>query len=119
MEIGLHLEPQELASVVEALHDAILRRLSWSVLEVHKGWRELPIRHAQTIIDASVSAYVKGMMMFTSANFDKNPDYRVEFSFPDKVWDTLTEFTQAKSWNDVPFHGTHGDRCPVCRKFNR
>ena len=98
----------------------MLRRLSWSVLKRHQAWRELPLREAQVIIDAGVSAYIKGMMMFATGDFDRNPDYGKEFEFPAEVWDVLSGFTAAKKWNDIPFHDPHPvEVCNVCRKFDR
>jgi len=119
--IQLPLNPHELASTVEALHDAVLRRLSWSVLkDFEKTWRDnLSLEDAQTIIDSLVSSYAKGMMAFKESDFDKAPAYDKMFSMPDEIWDLLAVFTGAKSWDEVPFHDDHDTGCPVCDKFRR
>lgn len=114
------LTPQELASTVEALHDAVLRRLSWSVLKDFEGsWRDnLTLEDAQTILDSMVAAYAKGMMAFTEGTFRKSADYLTMFTFPDEIWDLLAEVTKAKTWDEVPFHEERTD-CPACEKFKR
>lgn len=119
--VQLPLDPHELASTVEALHDAVLRRLSWSVLRDFKEtWRDnLSLEDAQTIIDTLVSSYAKGMMAFKETDFEKAPDYDRMFSMPEEVWDLLAVFTKAETWSDVPFHEDHDTDCPVCDKFRR
>lgn len=117
-ELTLKLEPQELASTVEALHDAIIRRLSWSVLAQYKEWRRLPIADLQTILDSMVSSYGKGLMAFNTAGFKKNADYVSTFSLPEEMWDLLHAVTMAKSWDDIPFHDRHdGKSCGICYKM--
>ena len=115
------LNPNELASTVEALHDAVLRRLSWSVLKDFEGsWRnQLSLDDAQTIINTLVSSYAKGMMAFQEGDFTKAPNYTDMFSMPDEIWDLLAEFTKATSWNEVAFHQDHTHGCPICDKFRR
>lgn len=115
------LNPHELASTVEALHDAVLRRLSWSVLkDFEKSWRDLiSLKDAKTIIDSLVSSYGKSMMTFKEADFLKSPDYDSMFSMPDEVWDLLASLTTAETWDEVPFHTEHNEGCPVCDKFRR
>lgn len=115
------LSPQELASTVEALHDAVLRRLSWSVFkDFEDSWRDmLSLDNAQTIIDTLVSSYVKGMMAFQEASFDKSPTYIDMFSMPDEIWDLLAGITTATEWDEVPYHKRHTTGCVACEKFKR
>ena len=115
------LDPQELASTVEALHDAVLRRLSWSVLkDFEHSWRDnLPLKDAQIIIDSLVSSYVKGMMAFTENDFKKSAEYMKTFSMPEEIWDLLASVTTAETWENVPFHPHHESGCPACDKFVR
>jgi hypothetical protein len=116
-QVEIRLTPHELASTVEALHDAILRRLSWSVLEEFKGWRNLDLKVVQTVINTEVSAYGKCMMDFDAGKFEKDPMYREQFSIPGEAWDWITAITLAEEWSDVPFHPE--DDCPMCGKFAR
>lgn len=118
--VKVPLDPQELASTVEALHDAILRRLSWSVYEEHEAWRNLPLENVQVILDSMVSAYGKGMMAFGEGAFKKSQDYGDHFSMPEVIWDMLAKLSYAETWDDVPFHTKHDpDECEACKKINR
>ena len=116
-QVTIRLSSHELASTVEALHDAIIRRLSWSVLEDFKDWRNLDLKIVQTILDTLVSAYGICMMDFDSGKFEKDPMYREQFSLPDETWHWLGLITLAETWDDVPFHPE--DDCPMCQKVLR
>jgi hypothetical protein len=46
----------ELASTIEALHDAILRRMKWCTSSEYTHWRNLQLDTVQSVVDSLVSA---------------------------------------------------------------
>lgn len=113
---ALVLAPEELAGVIEALHDGILRRLRWSTyksLEYTK-WRQLELETVQIVIDGFVAAYTKAVMLYREQEFKYNK-FEDQFIFGDEVWDLLADITTAKTWDEVPFHPVHAPKdCVVC-----
>ncbi len=113
---NLVLTPGQLAATVEALHDAVLARIGWSISH-DVSWRRLELPIAQEIVNLLISAYTTAMMLYREEDFAKHPAFEVEFSFSDEVWELLAVFTKAKSWDEVPFHEFHGQGCAVCEKI--
>ncbi len=113
---SLILTPGELAATVEALHDAVLRRIGWSISH-DVSWRRLELPIAQGIVNLLISAYTKAMMHYQEEDFAKHPEFEVEFAFSDEVWELLATFTKASSWDEVPYHDSHGQGCTLCEKI--
>ena len=119
--ITLELTPSELAGVIEALHDGVLRRLRWSTVDDPRfqTWRTLDVEVVQMVIDAMLAAYTKAVMTFREAREVVSgvaTEFEDSFSFKTEVWDLLADITKAKSWDDMPIHPihAHSDKCPVC-----
>lgn len=117
-ELKLQLTPSELTSVIEGLHDAILRRLRWSAIEhpSYGTWRSLDIETVQTVIDTLVSSYTKAMMLYREGDFPKVSAFESKFLLHEDVWEMLSVVTIADSWDDIPYHDIHliEDNCPIC-----
>lgn len=111
----LVLTPGELAATVEALHDAVLRRIGWAINPT--TWRKLDLIIAQAVIDSLISAYSQAMMVYREADFAKLPEFEVEFEFSQEVFEILNMFTLATSWDEVPLHDYDG--CDLCKKLPR
>jgi hypothetical protein len=113
---NLILTPGELSGAVEALHDAVLRRIGWSISH-DITWRTLDLVIAQEVINLLISAYTKAMMLYREEDFAKAEDFEKEFGFSDEIWDLLATFTKAKEWSEVPYHTFHGQGCHLCEKI--
>ena len=113
---NLILTPGQLAATVEALHDAVLRRIGWSISH-DVSWRRLDLVIAQEIVNLLISSYTTAMMLYREEDFLKHPAFEKEFSFPDEVWELLAVFTTAESWDEVPHHDSHGQGCTLCEKI--
>jgi hypothetical protein len=115
---SLELRPAELAGIIEALHDSVLRRLSWSTSQaIPNKWRELDLQLVQTVLDTMVAAYTKAVMTFREERGKKQgfaTEFEDSFSFPDEVWDLLDSITTATTWDEVTIHPAHLDNCTVC-----
>ena len=111
----LILTPGELAATIEALHDAVLRRIGWAINPT--PWRELDLAIAQEVINSLVSSYTRAMMLYRESDFGKLPEFEVEFEFSPEVCDILNTFTLATSWDQVPMH--IWDSCDLCLKLPR
>lgn len=117
MSIKLELEPQEVASIIEALHDGILRRLAWTTSTSQKQWRGLPILTVQLVMDSMLSSYAKAVMSFRETeDIQKDERFEGAFSFNEEVWDMLDQITKAKTWDDVELHPFHSEKgeCAAC-----
>lgn len=114
----LKLSPAQLAGVIEALHDAVLRRVRWSTVpnSDYQTWRTLPLTTVQTVVDNMVSAYVESLMVFQEADFAKSESFADRFTLQSEVFDLLAAITAAETWDDVPTHDIHriSDGCPIC-----
>ena len=115
--IDLILESGELTATIEALHDAILRRIRWSVSPQFTTWRRLDIRTAQLVINAMISAYTKAMMTYRDSDIAKHEQFEERFIFSTEIFDLLNDFTVAERWEDLPFHEDHEDGCAICMPF--
>ncbi len=113
---NLILTPGELAATVEALHDAVLRRIGWSISH-EVSWRSLDLVIAQEVINLLISSYTKAMMVYREEDFGKLAEFEVEFGFDDTIWDLLANFTKASDWSEVPLHEFHGQGCALCEKI--
>jgi hypothetical protein len=122
-KIPLNLEPAQLAGVIEAVHDAILRRVRWSTVEAsqYQTWRRLDIETVQVVIGNLKGAYAEALMVYQEADFMKSPEFATTFMLPDEVWDLLDTILHAESWEEVPTHPIHSiaDNCPVCGAISK
>lgn len=112
---NLILTPGELAATVEALHDAVLRRIGWSISH-EASWRSLELVIAQEVVNLLIASYTKAMMLYREgpARFDA---FETSFGFSDEIWELLATFTKASSWEEVPLHTYHGQGCDLCEKI--
>lgn len=113
--------PDEMCSVLEALHDAIRDRLRWTIADTDSPWQNLDFEIARASIDMLVQAYGKTFM--TISGWDKemlDPEFLDTFTLDPMTWDILAEITNAKDWNHVPRHAfdPNDETCPVCVYLN-
>ncbi len=113
---NLILTPAELAATVEALHDAVLRRIGWSISH-EVSWRSLDLVIAQEVVNLLIASYTKAMMLYREEDFGKFAEFEGHFSFSQEIWDLLAEFTKASDWSDIPIHQFHGQGCSLCEKI--
>lgn len=113
---NLILLPGELAATVEALHDAVLRRIGWSI-SLEASWRSLDLVVAQEVVNLLIAAYTKAMMLYREEPFGKHVEFESHFSFSDEIWELLAVFTTAQSWDEIPIHTFHGQGCSLCEKI--
>lgn len=114
--MNLEVTPSELTGIIDAAHDAILKRLKWSIYPnpEYSNWQTLDIEVLQTVLDGMVAAYTKASMLHreqpsTSTQFEE------AFKFPPEIWDLLAAVTTAKTWDDIPKHAIHSpEACKVC-----
>lgn len=116
--------PDELCSVLEALHDGIRDRFRWSISNPTGPWRSLDFEIARSSIDLLVQAYTKTMMVIQGWPTEVlDPEFIRTFMLPSEVWDLLAEITTAKDWDHVPQHEIEAQLkedpkattdCPVC-----
>ena len=121
--MNIEIASQEVASLIEALYDGVLRRIAWSTNDPPLGWRHsLDIKTAQTVINSMMSAYVNVMMAWRDDDtFGKDPRFDDEFTLNDAAMDAIAVITLAEKWDDIPVHLRHttkGD-CELCDEVYR
>jgi len=115
--LNFEVTPNELAGIIEALHDGIIRRLKWSVYadDAHMKWRSLELVIVQEVIDNFISAYSKAVMLYREQGFKGADKFEEHFVFGDEIFDVLAGITTATTWDEVPMHPVHSPvSCKVC-----
>lgn len=106
------LTPQETASTIEALHDALLKRMLWTI-RPNSQWRNLPWSSVQEIINSMASAHASLIMAMRAAETPVHPQFYDTFTFAPIVVDYMAEITIADDW--LPPHENHGiSSCELC-----
>ena len=111
----LKVSMEEAAFLVEALHDAIIRRIHWSISPDFDEWRKgVPIEIIQGVINSMVGMY--GVSLQALKEKSELPDsYVASMSFQPMFWDLINDVTLAKEWHDLPFHNPHENSCVICQ----
>jgi hypothetical protein len=116
-QVSLEVSPDELASIIEALHDGVLRRIRWTSYadQGFEKWKKLDLEIVQQVINGMFSAYTKGVMTYRDADFTNRASFEDAFLWPDEVFDLLYGILDAESWDSVPNHRVHKPaECKVC-----
>lgn len=120
MEVQLTLTPHELAATIEALHDALIRRMKWTLQRDERrtpdGWGNLRFETAQTIINQLSSSLAKAMMLFREQD-NLDPEFEELFTPTEEMWDLIAQVTLAGTWQEAPVHGRHSS-CEVCTSLS-
>ena len=115
--VNLEIAPDELAGIIEALHDGVLRRVRWTVYsdQNFEKWRELDIKVVQQVMNGMTGAYAKAVMVYRDAQFKNQGSFEAAFLWPDEVFDVIYEIIDAESWEDLKLHPVHSpEACKVC-----
>lgn len=119
-EVSLTLRPEELAATVEALYDALMRRMKWTlhrdVRMTPDGWGDLAFETAQEIINQLSASLAKAMMVLREYG-DLHPEFEEMFTPSQDVWDLIAQVTLAGAWEEAPVHPRHSS-CDVCRRLS-
>ena len=112
----LRVSDSEVASLIEALYDGVLRRISWSMSDHPSGWRSLDLSIAHTVLNSMMAAYVNVVMTYRESDVKRDPAFDTAFTFNGEVMDMLHLITVAKEWDDIPVHAPHNKagECPLC-----
>ncbi len=117
LDTSVNVTPDELAATVEALFEALVRRVMWCVRPDQQEWAELEWKWAQEALTDTVQAYTKALMTFKDLD-NIHPKFVPSVTLPDEMWDLVNEVTLASSWEEVPTHPKHPyDECPICAVF--
>ena len=114
--MDLRVSNQEVASIIEALYDGVLRRIAWSMSDHPSGWRSLDLTIAQTVMDSMMAAYVNIVMTYRESDIERDQAFDAAFTFNDEVMDMLHLITVTKEWDDIPVHAPHNKagECALC-----
>jgi len=116
-KVALNVTPNELAGVIEALHDGVLRRIRWTVFsdQNFERWRSLDLGTVQTVIENMVSGYTTAVMTYRDAGFKNRAAFETAFLWPDEIFEIISGILQAESWDEVEKHPVHSpESCKVC-----
>jgi hypothetical protein len=119
-EVGLGLNPEELAATIEALYDLVLDRLLRTV-RPSPHWKDLNWQTVQAILDSSANAYAKAVMTFRE-HFEHvaAPGFLPGFELDEEVWTALAEVTKAPGWPAMRLHSDHPvASCALCTLLDK
>lgn len=118
--ISLELRPEELAATVEALYDALMRRMKWTLQRdirlTPDGWGDLKFDTAQEIVNQLSAALAKGMMALRELD-GLHPEFEEMFTPTEEMWDLIAQVTLASGWEEAPTHERHSS-CELCRHLS-
>ena len=110
------LSPYEMAATIEALHDAVLRRLKWTVQRERKHWSQLDWEVVTEVVNQAAQAYSKAVMTLRSLDdLHVNPKFYEAFEIPTEGWDLINDIFLADSWDEAPVHDPCD--CRLCFKM--
>lgn len=116
MDFNIELTDNELTATIEALYDAIMLRVKWTVMPRYKQWRHLDYEVAQASINLLTAAYAKTTMALLDVRDQVHPSFLPMFQIPDDVWELLNGITKAASWDAAPIHQAHDvKKCDLCK----
>jgi hypothetical protein len=121
--IQLNLTQHEAASVIEAIHDALFRKVRWTISPSYEKWHSLDFTLVQVSIDSLAGIYTSLYMAFREDVGDGDdaiaPGFEKAFIISDEVWAVIDQIREADDWAGVKRH-LHGESlCRACRELNR
>jgi hypothetical protein len=116
-ELELTLTGGEVATLIEASHDALYKRLQWTVRE-GSNWRDLDILYAGQMVTDLVQAHTKLYLAFRELGH-LHDEFEKAFMITDDVYELIDTITDANSWDQVPTHRHAESLCQLCRKIGR
>lgn len=113
----MRMSPSEICATVQALYDALMARVKWSVWREtrHGHWPTLEWETAQGQMVHLSGAYMEAMSAANKLE-DLHPEFVGLFMPPPELWEMVNGLIMATSWDEAPTHGQH-DNCDVCSRL--
>lgn len=120
--ITVHLTEMQLPAAIEAAHDALIRRVAWTVFRSAR-WEGVDWETVRTIVDSTASLYMTLMFVAKDQPAESfHEKFFGTFMLPKDVWDLVSAITFGEKWEDVPTHPHNpGDEdrgpCDLCDRI--
>lgn len=121
-QIQINLDEYQLAATIEATHDALIKRVKWTVIrEPH--WAGLDYQIIKMSISHLAQAYTT--FMFAARDLPSeafHSEFFSTFSIEPDMWGLINAITFGKNWESMPIHPHmpgHPSRpaCSLCDGF--
>lgn len=120
--IQLNLNQHEAASIIEAIHDTLFRKVRWTVSPSHEAWHSLDFDIVKTSVDSLATAYALLYMSFRESVSEEDdpisPAFEEHFIISNEVWAVVDQIREADDWGDVKRHLHSETLCKACRELN-
>ena len=113
----------EAASIIEAIHDSLFRKVRWTISPAYEEWHKLDFSIVKASVDSLATAYMQAYMAFRQSIEDDHgeidPDYQEAFIITDDTWEVIDQVRYSDSWDEVEVHKHSETLCRACRELNR
>lgn len=125
IKVDVSYTQYEAASIIEAIHDSLFRKVRWTISPAHEHWHALDFQIVKSSIDSLATAYTQTYMAFRQSiddlddGEDISPDFEEAFIVPNEVWSVIDQITISDTWDEVEIH-YHGESlCQACKELSR
>ena len=120
--IDISLDEHQLAATVEATHDALIKRVRWTVTRESQAWNDLDFPTVKACVAQLAEAYTTFMFAARDVPDSFHSEFYNMFSVDSDMWNIINAITYGKGWENVPIHPHmpgHPSRpaCSVCDSF--
>lgn len=120
--VQLEVTDQHLATLIEATHDALIKRVKWTVTR-ESHWANLEFETMQMCISLLAETYT--LLVFTARDLPSDafyPTFFDVFGVSSDMWEIINSITYGKSWEAVPVHphmpgNPNRPACALCDSF--
>lgn len=122
-KIDVSYSQYEAASVIESIHDALFRKVRWTISPAYDAWHQLDFDVVRAAVDSLSTAYMQLYLAFRQSVEDSydsiDPEFEKAFIIGQEAWEVIDQIRESKTWDDVERH-LHGETlCRACREINR
>jgi hypothetical protein len=121
-QIEVSIDEHQLAAIIEATHDALIKRVKWTVMR-ESHWAALDYEVVRMSVGALAEAYTT--FVFTARDLPPEAfhgEFFSVFGVTSDMWNLINAIVYGKGWENVPIHPHmpgHPSRpaCGLCDAF--
>lgn len=122
-KIEISLTQYEAASIIEAIHDSLFRKVRWTINPNYDEWHKLDFTVVKASIDSLATAYLQIYMAFRQSIEEEHEEidaaYEKAFIITDEAWKVIDQIRNSNDWSQVDRHLHSETLCRACRELNR
>lgn len=116
-EVTFTLTGGEIATLIEAAHDSLYKRLKWSI-SLDTKWRDLPVGYASQMVKDLEQAHTKLYLAFRELG-NMHDEFDEAFLIPDEVYELIDQVSSMQSWDEIETHRHAPSLCKLCKTLTR